>query len=135
MIFQVTWQQVMSGTKTQTSRIVKASEELVTAEGPGGEPAPAVLHNGRIKWQVGRSYSVQPGRNEKAVGRILLTGIERKRLHALSDDEALAEGAEPSAGEPPLDAFRRVWEAVHGEGAWAKNPEVWVLTFERVEEG
>ncbi|HOA23446.1 MAG TPA: hypothetical protein PK801_00170 [Aggregatilineales bacterium] len=135
MIFQVTWQQVLNGTKTQTSRIVKAGEELVMADGPDGEPAPAVLHNGRIKWQVGRTYSVQPGRNEKAVGYIRLTGIERKRVQALSDDEALAEGAEPAAGEPPLEAFRRVWEDVHGKGAWEKNPEVWVLSFELVEEG
>lgn len=43
--------------KTQTRRPIKAGEELVGKFG-----IKTVLSNGRIKWQVGREYSVQYGR-------------------------------------------------------------------------
>ena len=133
MIFQYTWEQVLAGEKTETVRPVKPGEALVMAAGPDGSPVETVMHQGRAKWQVGKTYAVQPGRNEKSVGRIRLTAIGRKRVQAVTDEEALAEGAQPERGASPREAFRKVWETVHGEGAWASNPEVWVLSFERAE--
>lgn len=48
---------IVEGVKTQTRRPCKPSEELVGKFG-----IKTVLHKGRIKWQVGREYSVQYGR-------------------------------------------------------------------------
>ena len=32
----------------------------------------------------------------------------------------------------PISAFMKVWEMVHGEGSWNKNPWVWVVEFELI---
>lgn len=33
------------------------------------------------------------------------------------------------------EGFRRLWESINGDGSWALNPWVWVLTFARVTNG
>ena len=84
MIFQHTYQLVLSGRKTQTRRI----------------RPPRVT--------VGRSYAVQPGRGKKSVGRIVVTGVWQERLGDLSEEDARAEGYKTR------EEFFESWKRIHG---------------------
>jgi hypothetical protein len=78
MIFQHTWQQVLDGSKTQTRRLVKPGEIGVRKGNYIYEgdvllhiltddktvPLEYVVANNRVKWQVGHTYAVQPGRGK-----------------------------------------------------------------------
>ena len=83
VIFQHTYELVLSGRKTQTRRV----------------RPPRV--------SVGRSYAVQPGRGKKSVGRITVTGIRQERLGAISENDARAEGY------ANRDAFFESWRRIH----------------------
>lgn len=86
--------------------------------------------------------------------RIILQLASRRleRLQAITDDEAVAEGARfherPNVGSgagwimsdflpprpTPRDAFASYWDHINGNRdgcAWADNPRVWVLAFEQ----
>lgn len=124
MIFQYTWQAVLNGQKTTTRRPRKPNEEAVT--GPDGR-IEAVVHGGRTKWQVGKTYAVQPGRNEPQIARIRVTGIRAERAGDISDEDARAEG------EASREAFLELWQRIHG--ADTLDMPVWVVEFELVEAG
>lgn len=70
----------------------------------------------------------------REAARLLLdiTHVRVEPLRAISEEEALAEGAPrdmvPGAA---LGWFRAGWERDHGDGAWTANPWVWVLTVKR----
>jgi hypothetical protein len=94
MIFRQ-WQQVLDGTKTQTRVLVKPGEVL---RDDGEEmrthfniPLPHSM-TGRAKWQVGKTYAVQPGRGQKAVGRFRVIAIRQESLQDISEEDAIAEG-------------------------------------------
>lgn len=67
--------------------------------------------------------------------RLTLTVTETKveRLHAISEEDAQAEGVQHQFGPdfivPYAAAFAALWSKLHGEGAWEANPEVIALTF------
>ena len=81
--------------------------------------------------------------------RILLeiTDVRVERLNAISQADAIAEGAPPS--HPSIDCvsqeygfpdfsrswFGQTWQHIYGEESWDANPWVWVIEFERVEGG
>jgi len=136
MIFKATCQQVLDGTKTQTRRPVKPGE---TAWWPLGEYYinSVTDRNCRLKWELGRSYAVQPGRGKKSVGRIRILKIRRERLWDIQDEDIRAEGV---LTENTLDTtiwgdFMALWAEIYKKKPyrWEDNPEVWVLEFERVE--
>ena len=128
---------IMAGLKTQTRRPVRDNERF--------EPADAFVENGRIvvqppmvwadresagksdrvRWYVGCTYAVQPGRGKRAIGRIRLLGIRDEWLHDISDSDARAEGF---SGR---DEFEQVWRALYPRGPYCydDDPTVWVLTF------
>jgi len=152
MIFKQ-WQQVLDGTKTQTRRLTQRGQRLTPdrlhTESSWPFP-PTVLENARIKWMVRKTYAVQPGRGEKAVGRFRITQIRRERLQSISDKDAEAEGIHlkrirsgDRGWSNGLDgrlyprreqAFKYLWNSIDKKPGtrWADNPEVWVLTFEVV---
>jgi len=49
-------------------------------------------HVCRLKWKVGRTYAVQPGRCKPARARILLKSIRSERIGDITDEDAMAEG-------------------------------------------
>lgn len=86
--------------------------------------------------------------------------VQVERLHEITDEDAIAEGITkenvivgahnwgkghveetadrffypgcPQEGfDDPITAFQHLWEVLHGEGSWAKNPLLWVISFER----
>lgn len=98
-----------------------------------------------------RDYAMQPGRCEKAVGRIPpLTSIRLQRLQDISEADAVAEGCQADYDpgvdwQVPVVVLRRtavelyaeVWNEINRRKAdrWAANPWVWALEWEPVGEG
>lgn len=81
-----------------------------------------------------------------------VTRIRVQRLQEISAEDAIAEGIVPlslQAGEPgawwtadpaagpelharsPYEAYRLLWEKIHGDGSWDFNHWVWVVEFRR----
>ncbi|MFL9610708.1 hypothetical protein ACKF11_11545 [Methylobacillus sp. Pita2] len=80
-----------------------------------------------------------------------ITSIRVERLQDISEADAKAEGADclisdnatPETrsllnfplmenGSPYRNGFAHLWELINGDGAWAKNPWVWVIEFRRI---
>lgn len=75
-----------------------------------------------------------------------VTSVRVERLQDITSEEAQAEGVEPVpvhgewAGPRELGQhwsarkpFASLWDEINGDrGAWATNPWVWVVTFERI---
>jgi len=144
MIFQHTWQQVLTGEKTQTRRLVKPvhcawSNEFDIEGQPIDITDVRIVYEEsyatREVWRVGKTYAVQPGRGKKAVGRIRITAIRREALQDVSCDDALQEGAYPygrGIWSTAVEEFAELWDSIHDKPGttWNDNPAVWVLTFE-----
>ncbi len=131
---------VMAGEKTQTRRLVREGESVdILRKGyhvrlyedfpfrlREGDAIVAVHHpSGRIKWQAydreWRTYSVQPGRGRKQIGRVKILAIDYEEdVGNVSEEDALAEGfASP-------DDFVDAWRQMHGD-IWGP---VFALTLE-----
>ncbi|MFP1749233.1 morphogenetic protein [Lonsdalea quercina] len=69
-----------------------------------------------------------------------ITGVRVERLHDISDEGAIAEGAPNLECQPynPQDEhkaqtwFRGVWSGIYGPDVWKSNPWVWVIEFKVV---
>lgn len=129
MIFQHTWEKVLSGEKTQTRRIVKECQYLYTGarNGSGLVLPPRVswereeavngrspYYDGEVRdfeglaiYQVGKTYAVQPGRGKAAVARIRITDIRREDVRNISLTDVIAEGF------PSHEAFWLTWCGMH----------------------
>ena len=121
MIFQYTWPQVVSSHKTATRRVISPTEQAIRGR---NYRIVAVKQNGRVKWRVGATYAVQPGRGQQQIARIRLTRITRQKLSRITEREARAEGF------ANRQEFLEVWETIHGPDG--KDQRVWVLQFELV---
>lgn len=79
-----------------------------------------------------------------------LISVRTEPLHAITDEDAKAEGIMPDGDlwhwlppEPdpyaylayttPRAAFQGLWESLHGRESWASNPDVAVLSFDTIE--
>lgn len=147
MIFQHTWEKVLTGEKTQTRRLVKPNELLfsefsettpqresvgrVSIRMLAGHPLPEF----NTKWEVGKTYAVQPARTLKAVTRIRITEIQREPLQVITPEDARREGI-PDDAAYPVRRYAALWDFInHQKGTrWADDPMVWVLSFELVKE-
>lgn len=133
MIFQHTHELVMSGAKTESSRIAKDGETFAVVDGK-----PTVFTaSGRIKYQVGQVRAVQPARTAKGIGLVRITGIEDKS----PVDRCTLESAGREVGmEPCLYAyykFMEIWNSIHGMGlkkTFSRGPLVWRIRFEVIHE-
>ena len=121
MIFQHTLPQLLSGEKTQTRRVVKKGDEADY----DGERIAAVRKGGRMQWQVGKDYSVQPHRNARAVARIRMLAIRREKVGDISPEDVVKEGFDTR------EAFLETFAHINNDPDLTS--EVWVLEFESVE--
>jgi len=152
MIFKQ-WQQVLDGTKTQTRRPTKGADYTwtdVAASFAMGSPVIrevcGISDSGRhyLKWSIGKTYAVQPGRGKKSEGRVRIKTIRRERLGDISEADCLAEGLIPG-GElegvrayrcpicgigwfaPAFVVFSCLWQCCGGNWEQDQNNDVWVL--------
>ena len=105
----------------------------------------------RLKWEVGRTYAVQPGRGKPSRGRILLNRIRREQVQDITVEDIQSEGIEPGDENwfredaakwiyrhddyAYYKIFKFIWNSLNqarGYG-WDRNPSVWVLCFQAVE--
>ena len=75
-----------------------------------------------------------------------ITDVRLEQLQDISEADAVAEGCKPirpelvqdglivRPGRSAVEEFRLVWEEIHGEGSWEKNPWVWVIEFKRLDQ-
>ncbi len=164
LIFQHTWQWITKPSphtgelKTQTSRIAAPEPNGESLAGfemlsyPMGMKA--VVRGSKddshwvTKWQVGKTYAVQPGRGEKAIGRIRILDIQRIDVRDFTPADVKREGF------LSLNHYLLVWSQMHDaafhdrypttgqislaceQGALMERPaelyDAWVLKFERV---
>lgn len=76
----------------------------------------------------------------KRVARIWLeiTNVHVERLHAISEQDCITEGATGGHGvipkyaynATPIEHFRHIWKSTGGD--WDANPFVWVVEFKRI---
>lgn len=64
MIFQYTYQQILDNKKTATRRVINPGEVLL-------ENPTRLVVGGRTKWQVGKSYAIQPGRRKRQLDALI----------------------------------------------------------------
>lgn len=71
---------------------------------------------------------------QRKLSRITLeiTGVSVERLNEISEEDALAEGVEPTLMDDAIDVFSSLWVKINGPGSWESNPFVWVIEFKRV---
>lgn len=127
---------ILAGKKTQTRRIRKDTEwhdgKWATDTITKVEIIQEDDYRGRLKWQIGRCYSIVPKRGAAGIGRkIRITGIRIEPLHHITEQEAQAEGV------ASVEEYRALWESINGkdkQARWDVNPTVWVLDFELVKE-
>ena len=147
--------EIVTGRKTQTRRMVKATEFILNEGG-----VLSVRAANRLKWEVGRDYAVVQKRGEHALWwqqsaegihfaqlgmngfehvdeleaagyrplRIRITNIRLEKLNDLSDANARAEGYSYRR------EYRELWNSINKRPGtrWDDNPLVWVLEFELV---
>lgn len=82
-----------------------------------------------------------------------VTEVRVQRLQDISEADARAEGCDPliwdgvegtaadlidwplkETGPGYRNAYALLWEAINGDGSWAANPWVWVISFKRAQQ-
>ena len=120
MIFQHTYDLVLAGKKTRTTRTTKPGETLV---------AGIVCHNRtwhvRTRFRVGNTYAVQTGRGRPSIGRIRIIAI--REVNPLSD---VTISYAKKEGFLRIDDFRDVWFKMYPD--WKAGMTAWCIDFEAV---
>lgn len=83
-----------------------------------------------------RVERLQDGEGETAFeSRYLAEGVYRID-HGDGDYyySAFRDEPDPHNWSDPADAFKELWQSIHGPGSWDANPWVWVIKFKRVEQ-
>lgn len=135
MIFKQT-HHLIPERKWQTRRPVKPGEYAIMSIADPTKIFSVIGANGRLKWQVGKDYAIQPGRGQKAVGRTPpIKAIRRQRLQEIKPFDMRAEMG--CSNDDPnrfaiylLPKFIDLWNSLYPkEYDWKSNPDVWVLDW------
>lgn len=110
MIFSVAGhvEKVLSGEKTQTRRIRPFSHGLY------------------CRYEVGKTYAVQPGRGKKSVGRILVTRVD---CESRWGDGPISEADAKAEGGYTQQQYEDLWASMYP--GWDQR---WVIHFQPVRE-
>lgn len=116
-------EKIKTGQKTQTRRIQKDGDLFVDYK---VNPGYIEDKNRRIKWQVGKTYAICPGRGKKAEGYIRVTRLRSATLGNITTEDAIAEGF------ASIDEFNQALTQIYGE-CKSVTP-VWVIDFKYIGE-
>jgi len=111
---------------------VKPGEDAIMSIADATKIFSVIGANGRLKWQVGKDYAIQPGRGKKSIGRTPpIEAIRRERLLSISVDDLVAEGCPfIMEDERMLDWFLELWNSLYRKPHRSKDdPDVWVLDW------
>ena len=103
MIFEHTLEKVLSGEKTQTSRLIKSDTEVVL----DGIVIVAVMQNNRYQYRVGATYRVQPARGQGGIQRIRIVQIQNRDVRYFDESDIAREGFSS------YDEFIKAWATMH----------------------
>jgi hypothetical protein len=116
-------------------------------------PLRPFMYKASIEKQSGLTVKWSPSIHmPKEAARIWLKVVDVRvdRLNHISEKDAIAEGVKSrysflfsetryedysnrdSEWRDPVLSFYTLWESIHGEGSWEKNPWVWVIESEVV---
>lgn len=109
---------VLSMRKTQTRRVIKDGEIALRSS---HNMISAVVQHNKLKWCVGKTYAVQPGRGKRQIARIRIEQINSEYVTRISTADAFDEGFESR------QSFLRTWQRIHGTDALSLR--VWVIKF------
>lgn len=138
--------EILSGIKTQTRRVVVYGEYSIAVDDDGTK---ALYKRGkggkfRLTYMVGKTYPIIPKRGHKAIEgkRIKVTALRVERLQAITEADAFVEGCRPfvrvgdsgynSVVATAKEMYKRLWESINNTKGvrWDDNPLVAVITFE-----
>ena len=134
---------VRDGTKTQTRRLVKETDEILDWTAKPWMTT-TIFRNNRILWETWQSektYAIQSGRGKKGNGRFRITKIRKETLQSITEADAKAEGVPKIVRttsawfrNEATVSFQQLWNSIHKKPGdrWDSNPEVWVLEIEPV---
>ena len=134
MIFQHTWEKVLSGQKNQTRRIIrvgeigregwdyKSHEHCIAFVYKHDDSITSVIPQRLMRYSCGDTYAVQPGRGKKSIGRIEITGIRREDVRQINDEGVRAEGFASK------QEFLLIWASMHDRSFFREYSSFWVNT-------
>ncbi len=145
------YEQVLRGQKTQTRRMMKEMEMGIGYDGrlcvqyssgiclalPAYIDEQTVAYykiyaighdTGRVKWELGKTYAVQPKRAAKSGGRIKITRLGYELAGDISEADAIAEGFETP--QQFVECIMQIYNLTEGQ---ARNTWMWVIEFELLE--
>lgn len=127
------------GDRLWVKETLKPSESGITIYKQNG--CPAYRDGESVQWMWPKAKSVTQGCPRWA-SRITLeiTDVRVDRLQDISEEDAMAEGIEPTIrwqndvyGDTYRDAFANLWDKINGKKyPWQSNPWVWVISFKVV---
>lgn len=121
-------ERILAGDKTQTRRVVKPGEQIVVDATAPDVPVAILDARGRVKWRVGQTYALQPGRGKAGIG----VRIRVKRLALDYDARQISEADARAEGFRSREEFLETWIAINGASATYR---AWVIEFEVVSDG
>lgn len=118
--------EIRSGKKIMTQRVDDGGYTI--ERGAGGEII-RVFKNGRLKWEVGRTYAAMPKRGMKRFGNYRITRIRHRLIQQMTEADAVREGV------ADITAYRVLWASINGKHKgkrWEDAPKVFAIEFEYV---
>lgn len=120
-LFQHTLRVLLTGQKTETSRLALPEPNGETCKGTEMIQYPSgirsVMRGADMrwfpKWQVGRDYAIQPARGVKSVGRYRIENIWKQDVRTITPEQLTAEGFINGLSGDRFYAFMRVWTLMH----------------------
>jgi hypothetical protein len=136
---------ILAGKKTMTSR-PKKSGDLAYPDSSYQQIGCVRDGKGRLRWRVGDTYAIQPGRGEKGIARFRLLHIASVDVRDFVQLEAVAEGFQDRVEFWQIWCrfYDPLWKGLDENSIdlfmWLRDRphhlyDAWALTFELVENG
>jgi hypothetical protein len=106
-----------------------------------GQGQKILYHDSQSRWAEGMRWksSIHMPRSASRL-TLEITAVRVERLHAISEDDAQAEGISERTrlpGHEPMYAmtFAKLWDEINAKRGhpWSSNPWVWIIQFQKVE--